>query len=145
MKIANNSFSIVNGKSQRGVTLIEVMIAVLVLSIGLLGVAAMQLKALQSASHSYQRSLATMAAQDAVERLWAFRMKEDDCASGSDLNDIESVWLSDWDDFDGSNIDDGPVCRYTVTVAWSEERFDSEEGDISTLIYVAQLPAGNGG
>ena len=41
---------------QRGFSLVEALIALVVLSIGLIGVAAMQLKALQSANAGYQRS-----------------------------------------------------------------------------------------
>ncbi len=54
-----------------GFTLIEALVALLVLSIGLLGVAAMQLEALQGAHAAYQRSIASLAAQDVQERLWA--------------------------------------------------------------------------
>ena len=57
--------------SQRGFSLLEALIALVVLSIGLIGVAAMQLKALQSANAGYQRSVASVAAVDAQERLWA--------------------------------------------------------------------------
>ncbi len=60
-----------NSGSQSGFTLIEALVALLVLSIGMLGVAAMQLKALQGAHVAYQRSIASLAAQDAQERLWA--------------------------------------------------------------------------
>lgn len=128
---------------QRGVTLIEVMIAVLVLSIGLLGVAAMQLKALQSSSHSYQRSLATLAAQDAVERFWALRIKNDECAAA---NVVSADWIDDWSDVllgmaASSIVDDG--CQYTVTVVWDEQRFDDAGGSVSTLVYVAKLPEGD--
>src|SRR5690554_5039593 len=60
-----------HAKRSRGFSLIEALIALLVLSIGMLGAAAMQLNALQSAHIAYQRSIATLAAQDAQERLWA--------------------------------------------------------------------------
>ncbi len=53
--------------TQRGFSLVEALIALLVLSLGLVGVAAMQLKALQSASLGYQRSVASVAAVDAQE------------------------------------------------------------------------------
>ncbi|WP_151442379.1 type IV pilus modification protein PilV [Halomonas lysinitropha] len=53
-----------------GFTLIEALVALLVLAVGVLGLATMQLKAMQGAHVSYQRSVATMAAQDMVERLW---------------------------------------------------------------------------
>ena len=54
-----------------GFTLIEILIALLVLSIGLLGLAAVQFQSLQNSQASYERSMATMQARDLVERLWA--------------------------------------------------------------------------
>lgn len=72
-------------KYQRGVSFLEVLIALLVLSIGLVGVAAMQLKALQSATAGYQHSVATLAAVDAQERLWAELLH----SSGNDCSDID--------------------------------------------------------
>ena len=47
---------------QRGFTLIEVMIAVFVLSIGLLGVAALQLTAKKSSHQAWQRAQAVLLA-----------------------------------------------------------------------------------
>ena len=57
-------------KHQQGFSLIEVLIALVVLAFGLMGVAAMQIKALQSATEGYQRSIAVVAAVDAQERIW---------------------------------------------------------------------------
>ena len=54
-----------------GFTLIEILIALLVLSVGLLGLAAVQFQSLQNSHASYERSMATMQARDLVERLWA--------------------------------------------------------------------------
>jgi type IV pilus assembly protein PilV len=126
-----------------GFTLLEAMIAVLVLSLGLLGAAAMQLKALQSAHAAYQRSVATLAVQDAVERLWV-KLGEfpPNCPEASEVNgeDVES-WYAEWSNhLPGLNSD--PVanagCEYTITVSWSDERFGGE--DVSHLAYVVKIP-----
>ena len=58
---------------QRGFTLVEALIALLVLSIGLLGVAGMQLASLQSNYGAFQRSQATFLAQDIADRMRANR------------------------------------------------------------------------
>lgn len=55
----------------RGVSLIEVLVAVAVLSIGLLGVAGLQLRAIKTADAAFQRTVANIQAQDLVERYWA--------------------------------------------------------------------------
>ena len=57
------------GKNQAGFTLIEVMIAVLVLSIGLLGLAGLQVTALQNNQSAFMRSQATAFAYDLADRM----------------------------------------------------------------------------
>jgi len=57
-----------------GFTLIEALIALLVLSIGLLGVAAMQLASLQANNGAFQRTQATFLAQDIADRMRANRV-----------------------------------------------------------------------
>lgn len=56
-------------KSSRGFTLIEVMIAMLVLSLGLLGVAATLVMAMHSATSSYLRQQAVQATYDMADRM----------------------------------------------------------------------------
>ena len=57
----------------RGFTLIEALVALVVLSIGLLGVAALQLASLQANYGASQRTQATFLAQDIVDRMRANR------------------------------------------------------------------------
>ncbi|MHB0807438.1 type IV pilus modification protein PilV [Stutzerimonas nitrititolerans] len=58
-------------KQQHGASLIEVMIALLIFTVGLLGLAAMQLNALQSTTDSGQRSQAAWLMNDLAERMRA--------------------------------------------------------------------------
>ena len=58
---------------QWGATLIEVLVAVLVLSIGLLGLAGLQVTSLQSNHSAYYRSQATLLAYDIADRMRANR------------------------------------------------------------------------
>lgn len=59
--------------SQRGFNLIEVLIALVVLTLGLLGIAALQLTTIRNTQGSYYRSQATAIANDLVERIHAKR------------------------------------------------------------------------
>ena len=59
---------------QRGFTLLEVMISVIILSIGLLGLAALQLTTLRSNTSAYNRSVATIMAYDIADRMRANRV-----------------------------------------------------------------------
>ncbi|NCA71802.1 MAG: type IV pilus modification protein PilV [Sphingobacteriia bacterium] len=54
---------------QQGVTLIEVLIAMLVLSIGMLGLAGLYLSALRASQDMHFRVLASLAAEDMVEHI----------------------------------------------------------------------------
>lgn len=132
-----------------GFTLIEALVALLVLSIGLLGVAAMQLKALQGAHAAYQRSIASLAAQDAQERLWKELAVVTDgaesitCPTTDNFTSIESEWHRNWVKYlpglssspiDSSNIAD---CEFLITVAWDEERFG---GGGESFAYTVRLP-----
>lgn len=135
-----------------GFTLIEALVSILVLSVGLLGIAAMQLKATQGAHLAYNRSMATLAAQDAVERIWA--EFGNPITAGSSAGDcpLPSVVSSEWRDNWSSLLpllpeedvaviatpENNDVCKYLITVAWADERFAGE--DVSTLRYVIKLP-----
>lgn len=55
----------------RGFSLVEVMVALLVLSIGLLGLAALQITSLQYNTGSYLRTQATFLAYDIIDRMRA--------------------------------------------------------------------------
>ncbi len=58
-------------KQQHGFTLIEVLVATLVLTVGILGVAAMQMVSFQTNQSAYARSQATYLAQDFFDRMRA--------------------------------------------------------------------------
>jgi type IV pilus assembly protein PilV len=60
---------------QKGFTLIEIMVAVVVLAIGLLGLAGLQATSLRFNDSAYQRSQATNLAYDMVDRMRANRQQ----------------------------------------------------------------------
>jgi type IV pilus assembly protein PilV len=130
------------GPGVGGFTLIEVLIALLVLCFGVLGCAALQLNALQATHSAYQRNLASLIAADAGERLWL----------GLAEGQIDTGWLDDWRQRRSCETSDGHVClpelevaingsaeRRVITVSWAETRFaDTPEGR-SRLDYVVEL------
>jgi type IV pilus assembly protein PilV len=99
-----------------GVTMLEVLIAVLVLTIGLLGLASMQSKSQASTIESYQRAQAIVLLQSMVDRINANRKSADEYVTASPLGA-------------GSTID----CTAPATVAqrdqcdWNEELLGSSE------------------
>jgi type IV pilus assembly protein PilV len=76
------------GAMQGGMTLIEALVALLVLSIGLLGVAGLQWEALRSNHGAHLRSQATILAHDIADRMRANRT---DALDGAYIVDIGEV------------------------------------------------------
>lgn len=134
---------------QRAFTLVESLVAILVLSLGILGVLAMQVKALQSSHLAYQRTLASAMAMEADELLWA--NYDPDCPVDSDVEEkwlgssggSATRWVNSLPGAESSTItrvaSAGTECVYEVKVAWTDDRF-SGEGTVSELVYVSRLP-----
>lgn len=128
----------------KGFTLIEALVAVVLLAIGFLGVSAMQLKALQSSHVSFQRSIATIAAQDAADRLWVELWHHSMVCPANDSDDLAQIesWHDTWS-VHFNTLDVSPItggeCEYRITISWEDERFSSED-DVSTLVYFVKLP-----
>jgi type IV pilus assembly protein PilV len=72
----------------RGFTLIEILVALIVLSVGLLGVAALQLSSLRANTSASFRSQATFLAYDIADRMRANRIAATTGAAGSSAYDI---------------------------------------------------------
>lgn len=87
-------------RDSRGFTLIEVLIALLVLTIGLVGMAALHLTSIQSAHSSYYRSIASSVALDFEERMWQRGAEVLDspgqCLTATDLAVVRSDIISQW-------------------------------------------------
>ena len=76
-----------NKLTHQGFTLIEVMIALAVLTIGLTGLAAMQMSAMQYSHSSHYRSMASTIALDFEERMWLELADNNlECAPGDDFS-----------------------------------------------------------
>lgn len=67
-------------KHEKGFSLIEVLVTLLITSVGLLGLAALQVKSLQFNHGAYLRSQANILAYDMADRM---RLNKDDARAGS--------------------------------------------------------------
>lgn len=67
-------------KKQRGVGLVEVLVAVLVLAVGFLGMAGLQTRGLKAAQSSYERSMANIYAYSMLDAIRANAKRTDDVA-----------------------------------------------------------------
>lgn len=96
--IANVAIPRPSKRDQRGMTLVEALVALLVLCIGLLGVAGMQMQALRANHGAYLRSQATMLAQDIADRMRANRTEAVLGAYDVDVGEVPTgTALSDFD------------------------------------------------
>lgn len=130
--------------TQRGLGLIEVMVSVLVLALGLLGVAAMQALALRGGQGSLESTQAVMASNSIIEAMRVNRANAGSYAydgtaacntvpaAGTSLatNDINH-WVTELKTTIGNNATDTTTCgkivndgggKFTVTVQWDDSR-----------------------
>jgi type IV pilus assembly protein PilV len=120
---------------QRGVTLLEVLISIVVLSIGLLGYAGLQTLSLKNNTSAFQRSQATLLTYDIVDRMRANRPKvllgDYQVGMGASGNDPDVItWknnvaaaLPDGDASIDGNLGTGIV---TITIQWDDNRDGSD-------------------
>ena len=132
-----------NLKKQRGITIIEVLVAMLILAVGLLGMASLQVRAVSDTTNSSFRSIAIFYANDmadriranpAAEALGSYANKDKDDGSekvgclaigGCSASDMALHDLWEWQQNisralpagEGEVATNGDV--YTVTVSWN--------------------------
>lgn len=141
-------------RQSAGIALIEVLITFFVLAIGLMGMAGLQVKSLQFNQGAYQRSQATVAAYDILERMRINRAQarvdayEVDFGDAGVGNSIAAQDLNDWLSNLSNNLPEGEgaiacdaqnLC--TVSIRW-RDRFSNDESQDApweTLSISSQL------
>ena len=106
-------------RHQSGLSLIEVLITVVLVSIGLLGLAGLQLTSVRNSNSSGERFIATTLAQDIIERMRANRNraigpgKVYNLAMGADpgVGGVEGADLDAWKDAIEAALPSGRGCR----------------------------------
>lgn len=140
----------IRARQSAGFSLIEVLVSFLVLSIGVLGMAGLQLNALKFNQTAAVRSQATFLAYDIAERMRANRVK----ARGGSYNtaltanapggtSIEATDLQQWKAALTSQLPDGKGAvvgtanKVTVTVQWDEARVGGQASQ--QFVYETRL------
>ena len=110
---------------QRGFTLLEVLIAVVILSIGLLGLAGLQAAGLRNNQHSYFRSQSVLLASDIADRMRA---------------NLPGVQNGSYDQAAGAAATAKPACT-TITGCTSADMASNDLSEWNQDI-ATRLPAG---
>jgi type IV pilus assembly protein PilV len=128
----------------RGFTLVEGLIALLVVSIGLLGIAALYVETLQSGRSAQFRTQAVSIAADLADRIRANRVPVD-AYTGVGLNARATADLNEWHALVATQLPEGDgevrflvgtattPASYTIRVIWTEV------GQVDPVTYELRL------
>ncbi len=158
MPLCNNTlFLRAVHRPQAGMTLIEVLVAVLVLAIGLLGAAALQLNALKYTDNARMTSQASFIAYDMLDRIranagvdyaWAQAERAPPGTSTASVRDLD---LHDFEanivGFAGEDAK-GAVAvsgnEVTISITWEDARLESSLGARQTFTLTSRIASGQG-
>jgi prepilin-type N-terminal cleavage/methylation domain-containing protein len=105
--------------SQNGFTLIEVLIAIALLTIGILGAATMQIAAIDGNSTAIRLTEAATWAEDELETLMGRSYTDPDLRDNSNTGVNAGVTGLNNTDVVGSLADGGPVIQNNFTIFWN--------------------------
>ena len=116
------------GSEQQGIALIEILISVLVLGIGLLGIAALQSSSVRYSQSAQERTTALIMAGTLTEIM---RANPDEARAGSYAGDCEAALLAEWA-LELQAATGTPTCPnvswdagvgvYTINISWQDEK-----------------------
>ena len=120
---------------QKGFTLLEVLVAMLVLSIGLLGLAGLMASSLRNNHSAYYRTQATWLAYDVIDRMRTNRPNVADyivgIGAGSPAGGLAGVDVTDWKAMVANSLPEGDgsvtfsptnADEVTVVIQWNDAR-----------------------
>ena len=135
---------------QAGLSLVEVLVTMVIVSVGLLGVAGLQLKALKNTYASFQRSLATLQAQDLADRLWASTCV---LSNATQRDNIKSEWQAvhsasaatklSMPSWSGNFTYTAATGLFAITISWNDVMVNQSQtagGDSQSLTQYVRIP-----
>ena len=126
-------------KSSEGFSMVEVLVSLLILSIGLLGLASLQASGLRYSGNSALRTQALILTQDMIERIRA-----NPTANVTDLTAWRAIIASQLPDGTGSitiTVDSPTVgiSNAVVTISWNEREVGGGATTDQSLVTSVQL------
>jgi type IV pilus assembly protein PilV len=138
--------------NQKGLSLLEVLVAVLLFSIGVLSVSSTQLVGLKASSGSGSKNQAQFLAADAIERIRANRLNAANyvtslsSAAPTTQSTVAQMDLADWKSQISSLLPNGQGSielldnQVTITLTWSSKIYDKTQTQVTeTLTMSAEL------
>jgi len=131
---------IANRSRQSGITMIEVLVTILVMSVGLLGLAALQGFSLQAGQSAYYRTQATNLAYEVADFARVNR--------SAAINSCSLPTLDSWSNFVSTQLPGGVLAiQFTdcsageiqVTVTWDEERIEDAVDEGESLVVTTRI------
>jgi Tfp pilus assembly protein PilV len=116
---------------QRGFTVVEVLIALLVLMVGMAGILSLQLTSVQATAFSRHATEASVLAEDKMEQLRT--VSTAGLLGGTDQVDARGVPLADGFYTRTWTITAGPPTAIAVDVTWNEEGTEPYTITLQTL------------
>ena len=140
-----------SNRKVKGFTLLEILVTLVILAIGLLGVASLQLNALRFSHSAYMRTQASLLAYDMADRMRANRnsiyttdigdsYSSVDCSTSCDPIDIRDLDLYEWKQALSQRLPsgDGNIIApttgayiYTITIQWNDSRGETDSANIA--------------
>lgn len=141
-------------QKQKGFSLLEILITLVIISFGLLGIAGVIVNSLKNNQSSYSRSQASLLANDIIDRMRANRTTAETSpypynltisgtpsGSGVVLNDL-TEWraslASAMPSGTGSVSLDGTTKKVTIVVQWNDSRASGDKVVISERVAVGK-------
>lgn len=131
-------------KPQMGITMIEVLVTLLVFTVGLLGVAALQLNALKGTADSNQRSQATWVIQELAERMRANNITSNETGytTAAACSDLPNPWCADhYNPVSGAKVN-ASTCTSDQMAAF--DRWEAQCSYAATTTYSGNSTAAAG-
>ena len=136
-------------KQQRGLLLMEALVALLISSVVLVGLAVGQLKSLQYANNSFQYTLALIQANNVVERVWS-----DVCEIQHGVKEFDQAYIDNTlapslvgykmklEGAEANAFSD----NFTVNISWEDARVNNEnisinDNQINVIAAFPKLPS----
>lgn len=144
-------------KNEEGYSLVELMVAVLVIAIGLLGLAGLQAVGLSGNHNAYLATQATILAQDMADRMRANAQglpaytgsaTPSSCSAGCTAAQVAGNDLAEWNSMLAAQLPGGAGSInaasgvYTISVSWAEhvKNSNNARGDRTRTVDMSFQP-----